>query len=553
MNNLKLSFLLLVICCIANSAFSQEYDWEHSIEHVFSDSISPNFMHSLIELESGEIIISSAWTIIDSSGQTSDSEFPSIMKFSPDGVLLNEKRWLKHGYRSDEQYLIETDDNKIIVMGTFTPDRVMTSPNYLPNINDAFLYFYKLDSDFNMIDSIEYRTALDTTICESCMDDNIYMSNANHYMAKIRLTSCFEEDGQIVGSFIKNQTRTDQMEPAPIDSLFLFKMDYNGTITESNEIHLGGWAANMFCFSNLMISNDSCYVHYDLGMGSSKDADDKDFWSQIAVMIDKNFQYIKKCKLRVPLQPDQAGSWLDYAMVKRSPWGTTYLSSSISNHDNLGQYCLDASLIEIKDDNGALTVLNHIVSDSDEHDFPVLWSPVDFSEEYVYWVYTRDRGKYHEKESWINIDILDRNMNIIKEVYYEKKDNMNMELLSYVKTNDNGLLLIIREKVINDFEKRYFTLVKFPAEAFVDIDEAHKYGLHSAIAYPNPGNNVLNIKTSLQNASVVVYDIFGKVVYKQDITENITSIPTESWGSGIYLWKVYSEGKEVESGKWVKR
>lgn len=71
--------------------------------------------------------------------------------------------------------------------------------------------------------------------------------------------------------------------------------------------------------------------------------------------------------------------------------------------------------------------------------------------------------------------------------------------------------------------------------------------------YPNPGEDILNIQTSLQNASVEIYDIFGKVVYKQDITENITVIPTEKWNSGMYLWKVYSNEMVVETGKWVKR
>lgn len=554
MKHFRLFFMLLIISHIGNKSFCQEYDWEYTIEHVFSDSVSPNLMHSMIELESNDIIISSAWCIIDSSGQASNSSFPSIMKFSPDGVLLNEKRWSKPGYRSDDQYLIETEDNKIIVMGTYNPDRNKTSPNYIPDINDAFLYFYKLDSDFNMVDSIEYRTTLDTTICESCTSLD-YIANANHYMAKIRLTSCFEEDGQIVGSFVKNQTRTDQFEPGPIDSLFLFKMDYNGTITESNEIHLGEYAVNVFCFSDLMIGNDSYYVHYDLACESRTESDNKSDWSQIAVLLDKNFQYVKTCKVPTAFQPGHWGfpRWYDYTMVKRSPWGTTYLSSNVDYLNSQDEHRFSASLIEIEDDKGALNVLNRIESNSDDYDFPSLWSPVDFSEGYVYWAYTRNRGMFHEYESWITIDVLDRNMNIIKELYYEKQDNTNMELLSYIKTGDNGLLLIIRKTWIYDSEKNYHTLVKIPAEAFLGIDEAHKYGLHSAIAYPNPGNNILNIKTALQNAKAEVYDIQGKLVYRQDITENITTITTDEWNSGMYFWKVYSNGKEVETGKWMKQ
>ena len=79
-----------------------------------------------------------------------------------------------------------------------------------------------------------------------------------------------------------------------------------------------------------------------------------------------------------------------------------------------------------------------------------------------------------------------------------------------------------------------------------------------AIAYPNPGRNVLNIHTVLQNACVEIYDLTGRLVYNQKITDNITSINAEGWPSGTYIWKVMagtSTGSvtEAESGKWIKQ
>ena len=70
--------------------------------------------------------------------------------------------------------------------------------------------------------------------------------------------------------------------------------------------------------------------------------------------------------------------------------------------------------------------------------------------------------------------------------------------------------------------------------------------------YPNPGNNTLNIRTTLQNARVEIYDLCGKLIYNQEITENVTSINAECWPLGIYIWKVVSCSMEVECGKWVK-
>lgn len=75
---------------------------------------------------------------------------------------------------------------------------------------------------------------------------------------------------------------------------------------------------------------------------------------------------------------------------------------------------------------------------------------------------------------------------------------------------------------------------------------------HFSSAYPNPGKNVLNIRTGLKDARVEVYDVSGRMVYGQEITDNITVINTTSWPSGTYIWKVMSNGKEVESGKWIK-
>ena len=86
-------------------------------------------------------------------------------------------------------------------------------------------------------------------------------------------------------------------------------------------------------------------------------------------------------------------------------------------------------------------------------------------------------------------------------------------------------------------------LIKISKETIVGIDEAHDAGFAVAVAYPNPGDNTLNIRTAVTmwqpyNAYVEIYDLTGKLVYNQEITDNITSINTENWPSGTYIWKV---------------
>jgi hypothetical protein len=51
---------------------------------------------------------------------------------------------------------------------------------------------------------------------------------------------------------------------------------------------------------------------------------------------------------------------------------------------------------------------------------------------------------------------------------------------------------------------------------------------------------------------VEVYDMSGRMVHNQEITDNITSINAGNWSSGAYVWKVMTNGMEAESGKWIK-
>ena len=74
---------------------------------------------------------------------------------------------------------------------------------------------------------------------------------------------------------------------------------------------------------------------------------------------------------------------------------------------------------------------------------------------------------------------------------------------------------------------------------------------------PNPGKDVLNIRTGLQKARVEVYDMSGRLMHRQDITENVTGIDAGGWAAGTYIWKVVvgtSTGSvtEAETGKWIK-
>ena len=532
----RISFVIVFVSglLVATKAFAQE--WEYVRIYDSNDSIRPNCMQSLTELESGAIIVNASWR--DNCVNGTRSENPGLMKFSSDGVLQKEVYWSRFGYRSDGQYIIESPDHDIIVMGHFLPDRDPNAGQFtLEGCDKAYLYFYKFDNEFNMIDSVEYLIPLDTT-----NNAAFYQAGGWGYpnisMAKIKLTSAFVEDGCIVGSYTKTQTRYDNYA---LDSLFFFKMDFDGNFLVHKGISLGDRGSDPYAFNDQMISNDIGYVHYHSGQNNSKNIGDN------CVLVDKDFNYVKTMGVDVPPE----SGWprrIDFEMVRKSPWGTTFMSCLIDHESS----SYDAFLQEMTENTGTVVVLHRKEVITDDYDMTALRSPASFTDDGIIWAYTRDRGLWRDHDSWVMIEKLNRDFGLEREVYYPYRERTNLNCNSYIVSRDGGVLLLSYCHELDNTNINHYILTKFPAEAFEGIDEAHDNGLKVAIAYPNPGKGVLNIRTALQNAHLEIYDLSGKLIHNQRITDNITSINAESWPSGTYVWRVVANGKEAESGKWVK-
>ncbi|WP_133242642.1 ice-binding family protein [Flavobacterium psychrotolerans] len=71
--------------------------------------------------------------------------------------------------------------------------------------------------------------------------------------------------------------------------------------------------------------------------------------------------------------------------------------------------------------------------------------------------------------------------------------------------------------------------------------------------YPNPFHSTLTIEIKdayeMNNAQIVLYDVFGREVKKAAVTEKITTLEMGDLTSGFYLYKIISNKKVVQSGK----
>jgi len=206
----------------------------------------------------------------------------------------------------------------------------------------------------------------------------------------------------------------------------------------------------------------------------------------------------------------------------------------------------------------------------DEHDQKALCEAIDFHGDDIYMCGSMNimaPGIVDPMESEnFYVALLDGNMNLKGEIYYHSETRFIIPY-SILALQSGGCLVTTGGQDRRTGEQQH-AIFKISEETLVGIDEAHEAGFAVAVAYPNPGKEVLNIRTGLQNARVEVYDLSGKLICNQEITENVTSINAESWPSGVYVWKVYTNqagpstlrwasgtagsGTLAETGKWIK-
>ena len=148
------------------------------------------------------------------------------------------------------------------------------------------------------------------------------------------------------------------------------------------------------------------------------------------------------------------------------------------------------------------------------------------------------------------VGFMDEDLNKLSEIYFKPED-YNLGPLDIAAIPTGGCVVCCNRVEIRT-ELADYCIYRITPEDFLNIEEAHSHGFAVATAYPNPGKDVLNIRTGLQDARVEVYDMNGRLMHRQDITENVTVIDAGGWPAGSYVWKVMTNGREAESGKWIK-
>ena len=555
--------MFILLLCRINITFSQE--WQHKM--LLTDPLEYYQYFAVKESSDGNLMTSAKHYIRASVEEYWYSVSPAVILLSEKGEELARNNFFRPGYCTIGSVHLFERNNCYYLLTSYTPEHSPGSFNHFENYenppSDGKLVLMKLDDQLNMEECYEHSWPVDTYE-DHGGEWEIY---PNGFSGNIFLFTAFEEDDNIVGAYWKSVSYDNPSRGN--DTLFFFRMNFDGEmllkkvakvdvgkgnryLEEEESANDRGLKTNYFR-GDQFVSTDYGYIFYVKGDGAPNNSY---LGAGRAMYYDKDFNLLRTryVKFNNPYHGETIGDF----SVCRSNHNTTYLSSQMRSPDNpSGDE--DCCLYELDDNINAesnwIDNINYIHRKTDEWDQPCR-SAVDLIDDnslcYVYELY---QGLSDNLDSWIVIEHLNNNFDTISTFYYGIDNGMKEVAYDVLRTKDGGVIIVHGSGSLDIFED-YSLMTKFPASAFGfdNIEEAHANNLHLAVAYPNPGGDVLNIRTGLRNATLHVYDMQGRKIHQQEITDDVTSVDASKWNSGTYIWNLKTEnGKlKVEEGKWVK-
>jgi hypothetical protein len=159
-----------------------------------------------------------------------------------------------------------------------------------------------------------------------------------------------------------------------------------------------------------------------------------------------------------------------------------------------------------------------------------------------------------EYDNYIFINKTDSLLNIKHEIFYG--GDMGYYVWSVNATSDGGCIIAAsRYDHETQEDERDALILKLDSELNLPVSiEEPKIKTNELIIYPNPGNDLLKIRTAIQSigGEFYLFDIYGKLIFQKTISDRFTLINTNTLLTGTYIYSYIYKNKEVGSGKWIK-
>lgn len=547
--------VLIIALALLCGAKASAQEWVYTIERLQYDNPRTK---EVKPLRNGNIAVTYN-TVFPSS--SFGSFHPGLMLFSPDGEELARNSFAKPAFWGYYPRVLSDEDGTNYMVAAYSPDHDSTCANFFMNFDNppdhSILGLYKLDEQLSIVESHEFQIPVDT------VDSPYYeqfLGSHNEYCGSIFVFSAFLDEGSVVGGYIKKPSY-DYYNPHGNDSVFFFRIGLDGTllghvgyeVDRHGEPGGGGlnWAAAL-SGNNILRVGDSyvCFLNIYYLTGDGKETGtEKNQNPGHAYFLDSDFN-IASMKLYHQKSGQEYNYFVNASYIGSSR-NTVYMSSDYPKRPTGGTGCSLYEYRLVDDKTEALPILRYIERTKSSYDEVATIKGVGVaSDNSLYFAYSLWDGR-----EGLTIEHLTPGFDTISTLCYDVNTSIEEAAYSYVQSievTETDDLLMTFWTINSDGSRLWNAIAKFPAEAFVGIEESHAHGLKTAIVYPNPGKDVLNIRTGLKNAHVEIYDMNGKLVHSQTLTGSVTPINAEAWPSGMYVWKVFANGTETDFGKWIK-
>ena len=157
------------------------------------------------------------------------------------------------------------------------------------------------------------------------------------------------------------------------------------------------------------------------------------------------------------------------------------------------------------------------------------------------------------KDSWFHLIKVNPDISPIWEYWYG--GDTYYQLYSILATNDGGCLLVgNRYDDAIQFMERDIYIVKVNGDGIITWEQEITVDNQITSVFPNPGTNLLNLKTNNEVLDFELININGQTIIKQIVDNNYQTINTELLKSGIYFYRLINkQNNTIETGKWIKK
>ncbi len=153
---------------------------------------------------------------------------------------------------------------------------------------------------------------------------------------------------------------------------------------------------------------------------------------------------------------------------------------------------------------------------------------------------------------YIYLAKMDSNLNVLTERYIG--GDSFYAVMSMITTTDGGMAIggYKYDYTVNEWGDNDAFLIKTDADLWVNTPQYNAIPVHSALVYPNPGNENLNIRTTEKGSVFKLYNLSGKQMLQREINDLITEVNCSRLTGGVYVWKLFKNNREIDHGKWIK-